>query len=89
MLLQISDTLVNRGGAGVFEQRVVGYCFADLSGRLGVLGSKKMEYGAVQLSPSDTICPKSYAFLLFLRQSFLLPLDFGKDKQGAGTSLLH
>jgi hypothetical protein len=38
-----------------------------------------VEYGAVQLSPSDAICPKSYAFLVFLRQSFQFPLLLGKE----------
>jgi len=85
VLLEVSYTLVDRGGAGVFEQGQVGYCFADLPGCLRLLCSQKVEYGAVQLSPSDAICPKSYAFLLFLRQSFQFPLLPWKKLEGGGT----
>lgn len=74
VLLEVSYTLVDRGCAGVFEQGQIGHCFADLPSRLRLLSSQKTEYGAVQLSPSDTIRPKSYALLLFLRQSFQFPL---------------
>jgi hypothetical protein len=89
VLLQVPYAFVDCGGAGVFEKGHVGYIFADLSGRLGLFGSEKVEYGAMQLSPSYAVCPKSYALFLFQRQSFQLPLQVGEQTVGDGACLFH